>query len=284
MTAQTIDAHTLTTRRALQILADQPEPLALEGAWRLDHDEAQRLREEHDDNAPAGGWKELASLAAGAGILAANRDSFEADIDPDDLNDWTDAETRRRLLEAFSKRLVPPTTAAGLFIMLGLHPAWGVHLAHRTHRMSDEGWNPPERSPSKSNQRDLFDPANAEAAAAYVSRTLRTILDKVADFGHGTHSTQDLAQIVGEACDTARAHVEEEGTFADTPGLNPLVDLQPDGRSKWRVIDFTASDLLDAYLVPAGVVTHTDGQFQLTDADTIRAAEVFADAEPFPLD
>jgi hypothetical protein len=124
-------------QQAVGELADvaSEEGLTTSGAWRISQEAATRM-EHRTGYRPPGGWRRLAALAAGAPILKAKRELF-ALSDDTPWRDWDEGQTRRELVEAFSQGLVPPTTAAGLFIMLGVHPAWGVHVAHRARKAGE---------------------------------------------------------------------------------------------------------------------------------------------------
>src|SRR5690554_473867 len=106
--------------------------LRTEGVWRLHRAEARRL-EERTGYRPAGGWKHFCALAAGCGIIRARSHDFEPRATLEDVATWGVDGTRTRLLEGFTQYLVPPQAAAGFFLVLGVHPLWGLRLAHRMH-------------------------------------------------------------------------------------------------------------------------------------------------------
>lgn len=259
---------TLSPKDALLSLSTHA-PFALEGAWRLDSDEARKLTDRAGAR-PAGGWLAVAALAAGCDVLEASRDQFEPGLSPEEIRGWTSDETTRRLLHAFTRDLVPPTTAAGLFIMLDIHPAWGVHLAHTVHRLDDDEADEPNRNPRN---RDLFPSESLQVVGSMVSDALRRIIDRLAHLDpEETYSVQDLSSFVREVCDDIVEKAREDRE--PQSGLDPLVDSNADTRTNWRSTDFVAQDLLDAYLVPAGVATRTSGTFQI-DPDKLTDVEVF---------
>jgi len=238
--------------------------LKLEGAWRLDTGVGRELREVAGYE-PAGGWRGLASLAAGCGVFEAGREEFRAAADRETLADWSSQGATRRLLEAFTRRLVPPATAAGLFILLGVHPAWGVHAAHRSHRRfddvsglpvesSDGGARRPELFPERI--ADLVDRVVFEAIAALVATLRKLEADRV-------YPVDALSKFVEAVCRRVRRRAAVRYEEMEDAGLPPFVDLERRS-ANWRVIDFTTSDLVDAFLVPAGAAHRfNDGTFCL---------------------
>jgi hypothetical protein len=264
------DERTSSTPDVRQFLMDlvattlERETLPLEGAWRLGSETVRDLRSRHGYT-PPGGWRGVASLAAGCDVLEASREEFEARTTPEALSDWSDAETRRRLVEAFTRRLVPPTTAAGLFILLGVHPAWGVHLAHASNRRSTS--REETKNDRSRRERDLFPEETFRVVrrAVFGAMSATTTALRQLD-GDARYSVDALAEWIECVCRQTRQRAEGELGEADRSGLAPFVDdseVQLDG-SNWRVIDFTTEDLLDSFLVPAGVARHfDDGTFRI---------------------
>ena len=271
-------------KRALEALLEYTEShgsLPLEGAWRLDAEAGRRL-EEVTGYVPAGGWRGVASLAAGCGVLAASREAFDPNLELAALQEWSDAEATQRLLEAFTRRLVPPTTAAGLFIMLGLHPAWGVHLAHRSHRRFADGEvEMPDRS--SDHRAELFDESSYEVVERTVFGAIAGIVGALRDLEpEQTYPLDALAGLIESVCKSARREATDRRPEGGWPGLSPFVDLEPEGRSNWRVIDFTTSDLIDAFLVPAGAAHRfNDGSFCVAPGafDGLRVGEMAPSAQ-----
>jgi len=252
-------------RQSLLVLHDfavEQEGLELEGAWRLDTEAARRLRETAG-YAPPGGWRGLSSLAAGRGVLEAGREEFRAAGAREELADETPGESIRELLEAFTRRLVPPSTAAGLFILLGVHPAWGVHAAHRAHRRFDGAAGMPVESSEPSGARpELFPEEVAELVDCVVSRAIASLVATLRRLDEDDAYPLDaLAQFVEAACDRVREQGRQTYQQMGDAGLAPFVDLERRS-SNWRVIDFTTSDLVEALLVPAGAAHRfNDGTF-----------------------
>lgn len=245
--------------RALEVLrrtADERSGLPLDGAWRLDRETARELAR-REEFVPPGGWRRLAALAAGSDMLDATHDEFEAGERP-----APDDETARRvLIEAFSRRLVPPTTAAGLFILLGLHPAWGVHLAHVVNDRSDR----PAGDPAEPADRDeLFPEQTLETVRETVFSTLSALVATFRRLQPGeAYPVDDLARFVQTLCRRTRRGSIDDTVEQSSSGLAAFVG-NPEEREgeNWRVTDFAANDLLDAWLVPAGAARRfNDGTF-----------------------
>lgn len=243
---------------ALHAEARRQNGLPMEGAWRLEGEACRRL-ENSEGYVPPGGWRGLAALAAGCGVLKANREGFQPASSADALVEWTAEQTTRRLVEAFSRRLVPPTTAAGLFILLGIHPAWGVHLAHAAHKRVDPEAAPSGGDPSR-RRRDLFPAETLEVVEEAVFGAVATIVATLRQLDPGQKYPLDaLAGLVEAACTAARRRAEAQFE-PDGRGLDPFVEVGDGDRreTNWRVIDFTTSDLVDALLVPAGAAHRFD--------------------------
>lgn len=248
---------------ALVNYARQHDGLALEGAWRLESEVARELTE-RAEYVPAGGWRAAASLAAGTGVLETTRTSFEPAIERAEIANWKPGEATRRLLEAFTCRLVPPTTAAGLFILLGIHPAWGVHVAHRAHRR----FGPPESksggTPAPDEKEKLFPDGLFEVVDRAVFDVVSVLVAGLRRLDPSeAYPVDALSGFVDAVCTFCRKRGKRAISEVPLGAVEPFVDL--DRRSaNWRVIDFTTADLIDAFLVPAGAAHRfNDGSFSV---------------------
>lgn len=126
--------HLTTTIVDLCNYITNNDDLANEGAWRLKPIESRRLENELKYR-PEGGWSALVALLCGTGVLRATRNGFT--LGPNAFPCWTKREATSKLLAAFTEKLVPPSVAAGLFISINLHPAWGLKVAHKLHLPQD---------------------------------------------------------------------------------------------------------------------------------------------------
>ncbi len=105
--------------------------------WRLDQ-KAVRELERTSGMRPTGGWRELCSLAAGARYFSATGDAFLPITTLEDVIYDTTETLRTKLLESFTIHLAPPSSAASLFLLMGIHPVWGLRLAYATHQQDQE--------------------------------------------------------------------------------------------------------------------------------------------------
>lgn len=76
---------------------------------------------------PHGGWRNLVSLLAG---LVEQTENDRLVFSPD-LDNWNEQQLWQDAKALFSDKLMPPNAAAHLFIMLGIHPLWGLRLAQQ---------------------------------------------------------------------------------------------------------------------------------------------------------
>lgn len=275
--------------------------LGVEGAWRLDSRECRKLEKRHEMS-PPGGWASLAGLACGCGVLRARREGFEPELQLAELTHWDDAAARTRLLEAFTRLLVPPATAAGLFILMGLHPAWGLRVAHATHargRSEFTGETPLNSSGIEPGWRDesLFPQATAALIEDAVFTAIAIVVAALRKLSPGERYPVDaLGGLVYQASKFARQCVEEQLDSCANGGVDGGLDggLAPflgDGTEdkstrNYRTLDFATVDLLDSLLVPAGVARRfDDGTFCLFDGalDGVRVGEMDADAQEVKL-
>lgn len=259
--------------KAVFDLATRRELLPVEAAWRLDSRIARELTQD-TGHTPAGGWSAFVGLLAGAQVLKATHDGFEPLGDPAKMPAFENVDTAKTLLaETFTVRLIPPASAAGLFILLAIHPAWGLRVAHNLH--SDQGLDTAGAWKDDS----LFDADTADRLRMYVSSAvyliLQTLVVKSNEANGGSVSTDEFSTtLVGEL---SRLHGKAVKSFADdpAPGLDPLMSSGP-LEGNYRVLDFVTSDLLDGWLVPAGLVERDNkGGFVVTEPKLISELEVF---------
>ena len=238
--------------RALLARAHAHGPLTLGGPWHLDDADVLALERAH--GTPPGGWAGLAGVLADGPLLEIRGDALRACAPPEALDTWTDTELSRSLLAALPERLVPPTTAAGLFLLMGLHPAWGLKLANA---QRDESGDPAFSDDS------LFPRATFDAVAHGVFGAVAAILEALRSLDAGVaYPVDGLSRITWSACALGRDAIAARVTHQPSDAIPVLFDatgarLRSAGQ---RALDFTAVDLLDAYLVPAGVARRFDDQ------------------------
>jgi hypothetical protein len=240
-------------------------PHETSGAWKMSRDAATRIRERVQAT-PPGGWRALGALSCGpSAYLNAKRDAFLAGASPRDL-DLEPTLVRKTLVEQFTRYLVPPTTSAGLFIMLGIHPAWGVHIAH-TLRRDDPGDGKP-----------MFSAQTRDCVMFGIREALSDIVQSLRSLEPGvSYNIADLSDVVGRVMEDVR-DLQQEIPY-DSTGLDPYVDAADATSGSWRASDFTRSDLLDAWLIPAGIARRENGQFEITPKgrNALKAIQILPD-------
>ncbi len=263
--------------------------LGVEGAWRLDSRVCRTLEQKYEMS-PPGGWAGLAGLACGCGVLRAQREAFEPEMQLAELTHWDDRAARQRLAEAFTRLLVPPATAAGLFILMGLHPAWGLRVAHATHARgrSEFTGEPPQGIEPGWRDETLFPRETAERVREAVFAAIATVVATLRKLSPNERYPIDaLGGLVHEACAFARHSAEESVDEVADTGLSPFLgESDGSGRPNYRTLDFATVDLLDSLLVPAGVARRfDDGTFCVFDGalDGVRVGEMDADAQEVKL-
>lgn len=254
---------------ALQALVEKAQTdrqLDAEGVWRLHRRVGIELLDA-GASAPPGGWRALCALAVGTGVLRAKDDAFVAG--PLALDDWCDDgdEVRRRLVEGYTRWLIPPATAAGLFLAMDVHPLWGLRLARRLHvdaPMIDgamEGWRDEELLPDgdlDELRRGVF------CSLSVIFSGLRKLEP------HRRYCADVLQEFVGEAIEYGRERIEPSGE-----GLNVLIGTEEEsGPARARSSEFAAGELFDGVLVPAGVMRRYDDETCGVDAQVLESVRV----------
>lgn len=252
-----------TSVDALIVHASERElGLALQGAWRLHSAECEAL-EARFGWRPSGGWRALAGLLAGSPVLRPEARRFVLRREDARPGDWGDAALRCALIEALTCHLVPPTTAAGLFLVMGVHPAWGLRLATALHEALSCGSSARDASDTTHALwlRQTFPPVRLEAvrfaiscALALIFETLRTL-----DAGH-RYPIDALGALIVAVASFARAQLRERIDGTVDQGSPVLLDqLMPcEARQLERATAFASRDLLDQVLVPAQIARRFD--------------------------
>lgn len=245
-----------------------------EGAWQLDTRVSRRLEKLHNTS-PPGGWARLCALCCGCGILRPARAAFEPSLALKDVLALDDARLRRRLCEAFTQKLVPPASAAGLFMMLGIHPAWGLWVAHSVHNRGahtgasgscagEPGWR----------DASIFEPHTAEVIERAIFAAIAVAISALRKLDPAQRYPIDaFAALTRAGCRFARASADAQLGRTPLLGLPPfLADL--DSAIHPHNQDFAAADLIGSVLVPAGIIhTFEDGSFCVFE-DSLAAVQV----------
>lgn len=264
-------SHTL---RELLRYAHERGDLPTEGAWRLDA-RVCRVLERREAGAPLGGWARLAALSAGCGFFKAEASSFIPTAQPDALDAMDDAALSRLLMESFTRRLVPPASAAGLFILLGVHPAWALWVSHRAHfsAAADSSTASLNTSPG---WRDatIFEPQTARCLQDCVFSLVACLVATLRRLDPGARYPMDaFARLTQAACRFARDRAQKALDAQHPLGLAPFLD-NADAQICQRSRDFCAMDLFDAVFIPAGAARRFDDGSFCPRPDALSLVEV----------
>ncbi|RDV37826.1 hypothetical protein DV096_11965 [Bradymonadaceae bacterium TMQ3] len=219
--------------------------LRTRGAWELDEGEAVRLAQ-RSGVVPEGGWARLVGLCAGVGVLVARGGGFEAGPALGQVSAWSERELEQRLVEGFTRSLVPPATAAGWFVALGVHPLWGLKLARQVHREGAlMGFDPGRESRDDG----IMGARRLEGVRRHVFVSMAVVVGVLRRLSSGRmYEVGALVRLVEEAMRFSRV-VAYEDDDEDAGQLQVLVD-----RVCWRAVQHAVWALMDEVLVPAGVV------------------------------
>lgn len=250
--------------RALLARAHERGPLELRGPWRL-HPSVSRALDAQAGITPPGGWAGLASVLAGAGVLQVRGQGISPLISLEELEGWSDQELRRRLIEALTLRLVPPATAAGLFLLVGIHPAWGLRLANAVHErlgLEDPDRDPPQ-GPGTLGDPTLFPQPVLRALERGVFGGISALFEALRTLDAGrAYPLEALGELVWQVCQFVQRFLRRERPARRAGELGLFIDHLTDrfGDASQRALDFAMLDLVDHLLVPAGAARRFDEQ------------------------
>ncbi|TXD32008.1 hypothetical protein FRC96_19085 [Lujinxingia vulgaris] len=219
--------------------------LRTRAAWELDEAEAMRLAQV-SGVVPEGGWVRFVGLCAGAGVLVARGGGFEAGPKLKKACAWSTPELEQRLVEGFTRWLVPPATAASWFVALGVHPLWGLKLARQVHREGALLGLDPGRE-----VRDdaILGARRLEGVRRHVFVSLAVVVGVLRRLtGERIYEVGALTRLVEEAMRFARV-VAYDDDDEDAGQLQVVVE-----EVCWRAAQHAVWALMDEVLVPAGVV------------------------------
>lgn len=262
--------------RALLGMALELGHLDFDGPWRINATHSMHLTNAAGYT-PAGGWHGLAGLLAGCGVLKAdNTNGFVPAMPMEALLDLDAQGLQTLLVESMTRYLVPPTTTAGFFMLLGLHPGWGLRLVHEA-----------QRETLMATHRTLYDSPSLypKHILSALEHGIFTALSAIFDILRATASDKryqcaHFATLIQHACVLARRGIERKLPHHSDLEM-PLFVLQlQSGRygSVHRSMEFLLADLFDHFLIPAGVVQRFNDQtFSVLDGalhDNIRMHHV----------
>ena len=245
------------------------EPLQMEGPWRLGEASCRALEREHGP-LPCGSWEALAGILAGTGVLHIT--PLAAEVGPEDPTCWDEPELRQRAFEALTCLLVPPAVAAGWFLAVGIHPYWGLKVAHHVHGHDSSCRIRPSQGEFPEH---LFDPKRLEALLEYVFGGLARMGAVLLECVPGrAYSLRALAEVCSSHLERHRARLADETSGAS--GL-PMWMPQDGPESRLEHLEaFVRKDLCARLLEPAGIVYQPrPDTFAVWEGSVPSRAEVF---------
>lgn len=253
--------------RALVHLATELGHLKLDGPWHLSSTYNHSLTHAAGFT-PQGGWHGLAGLLVGAHLFHADRKrGFIPQISPEELITLSADELQQRLTEGFLRYYTPPTTMAGLLMILGVHPSWGLRLVYEAQRQTTMATHRPWY-----NDQTRFPQKTFEAIQQMLVMVISALFDVLLALDHQRRYRIDrLAHFTLEACALARTLVLEQCPHChDLPTPLFILQLHRDiATSGHRVRAFINNDLFEHYLIPAGVVRRFDDQTFCVNQDAL---------------
>jgi hypothetical protein len=220
--------------------------LRTDAAWRLHRKEARALAD--SGLCPPGGWRALCALLAGTGVLTAHEDAFR--LGPAARAAWLahEATARSRLVESFTRFLIPPSTAASLFLAMGIHPLLGLRLARRLHKDS------PFLPSDGFRDEQLLPPSSLSELRKGVFATLSVIFSSLRRLDpHLFYPLDALEGLIQEAVTFGTAQIE--GASEGLP--IKIDDLGLQGVSP-RTAELTARTLVEEVLIPSHILRRFD--------------------------
>lgn len=225
------------------------EGLPMKGPWRL-HPSTVSALKDYTDGTPPGGWDAFTGLVCGAEYLQADSSVFEPMVDAEDFTDLEEADFRKQLVEGFTRQMIPPKAAAGLFLMLDIHPVWGLRVARRVQR--------------EHRTLSTVEPKKLDGVNNEILERVRSLIFDVLDGIIGVLKTlePDKTYCIEHIIDSLAE------VIAERRQRYQLNDIETDGESMPvriagedelnRLSDFMTSDLFDGVLVPGGAVYWLD--------------------------
>lgn len=247
---------TTEAARALVRHAHKHKALPLCGAWRL-HPAQARLLERDTHGTPAGGWAAFTGVMAGTPMMQVVDAGFIPLITPDELDAWDDAIIQRALIEALTVRLAPPITAAGIFVLTGLNPFAGLTVA-RTLHASLPSWSArPDAARARRLEQQLAGDPLLEPVAQMFFGAVAVLLEALATLrSDHAYPIDALARFVADVM--LSSQLKLAACTAERLGLFLRGEPNTDAHLG-RAMDFTALDLLDGFLIPAGLARRLEG-------------------------
>lgn len=226
-------------------------PIEVKTAYKPTDEEIEKLNNECETT-PAGGWRALAGLASGS-FLHPTKEKFEFKRAAEKLSN---TEVKIRLAEGFTKHLCPPGVASGLFVTLGLHPAWGVHLKHRLIQ-------------GQKASKDIFSDEIFEDVANCVKESLEGILEIV----------QKREELSFTQLNNKVEYITRKNNKKYKKDKNYRNEIKPfvpaSSNQNWTNEKFTKKDLINGWLKPCGILKKAEEEMLTFDNELANQVEIF---------
>jgi len=211
--------------------------LEMASAWRLAPGTARRI-EDTMGYAPDGGWGALVVLAAASGFFAVREEGFVPLVAS---RNASTENIRSRLMEGFTRWLAPPQTMAGLLVGMGLHPMWGLRVAHEVRSRLSE-----VHTPLKDGR--IFPAQNLRVVEEMMFGAIGAIFGVLGELDPTmSYPVDALAQVIATSFATSRqTHAPRMVSVAGA--LPVFADVNVESGCQ----EFASQDLLRAVLIPAG--------------------------------
>jgi hypothetical protein len=223
--------------------------LPMKGPWRLHLSTVSALKD-YTDGTPPGGWDAFTGLVCGAEYLQADSSVFEPMVEPEDIKDLDESDFRKQLVEGFTRQLIPPKAAAGLFLVLDIHPVWGLRVARRVQR--------------EHRTLSTVEPKKLDGVNTDILERVRSLIFDVLDGIIGVLNTLDpdkkycIEHIIDSLAEViAERRQRYQLNDIETDGESMPVRISGEDELN-RLSDFITSDLFNGVLVPAGAVYWLD--------------------------
>lgn len=242
----------------LMTFADAAGRLNNSGPWRLAPGESRSL-EESLGYAPVGGWATLVALVAGTGAMAATHHGFYPKQTVRAWQDKSDLDIRTDLAEAYTRCLVPPMAAAGLFVSLRIHPLWGLRVAKAQGGAGEDFFDEDDSG--------AFDPEDLRIAEVATFGAIAGLMSGLAALPAGLAFPMDAVGAFLGACVRTARELAFDAWEPGRSGFEVFLGPESSSMSSARGLDATADDIFDEVLVPAGLVRRLeDGRFTVHEA------------------
>ena len=231
----------------------------VEQKWELEPHVCRQLEDELGP-IPSGGWSRVVSLAAGAGVLYVTGDAFVPVAGPQWIADHEDGFCRR-MVEAFTCRLIPPAAAAVLYASLDVKLIWGLEMGRAVG--SSEPAAPAVTAPGESGL-----PIVQELIFGTLTGLVTALRCTDVD---ARYPVDALGNVLWAA---ACAASDDSGALTARPGGLPVFGDHGMVARRAMITRPAISDLLDLVFVPAGVVRRDDSGWFVVNPQALADVQI----------